>query len=86
MPKRVDLSKIHFTRELLKCVPAIATRKYQTLPIAEPGPALPIVLAEPLDMQVIDELHFILKHDLEIFSADARQIQRLVAQFYGERN
>jgi hypothetical protein len=85
--EKVDLSKIHFTPELLRYIPAETARKYQVLPLFDYPGRLTIALAQADDLNVIDGLIAILKgKELEIRIAQIEQLDRFLQQLYGDEN
>jgi Type II secretion system (T2SS), protein E, N-terminal domain len=79
--EKVDLLKIHFTPELLRCIPAKTARKYRVLPLFDYAGRLTIALAQADDLNVIDTLLAILKRkELEIRIAKIEQLDRFLQQ------
>src|ERR1019366_4814429 len=50
----VDLTKVDFTPELLRCIPADVVRKYSVLPVLDSSDCLAIALSHVEDLNVID--------------------------------
>ncbi|MCX6894271.1 MAG: ATPase, T2SS/T4P/T4SS family, partial [Verrucomicrobia bacterium] len=78
----VNLGEV--SKEVLQAVPAATARTYQCFPAALQGNTLQLALAEPLNNTHIDELSFVIKHDLQIVIADPAQIFRAIDKNYGE--
>jgi hypothetical protein len=81
----IDLSKVEFTPELLRCIPAETARKYRVLPVASFPGRLAIAVGQ-IDLNVIDDLHFTLKREMEIRLADERQIDIFLHRLYRDDN
>jgi len=53
-----DCSKAHPPAELLKIIPAALARRCKAVPVRREGKVLIVVMAEPQNLQVLDELRF----------------------------
>ena len=71
-------------RATLAAVPANVARTYQCFPVALNGNTLQLAIAEPLNNAHIDELGFVIKHDLQIVIADPAEVTRAIDKNYGE--
>jgi len=81
----VDLTKVDFTPELLRCVPADVARKYRVLPVFDLPGRLSIALADPDNLSTIDSLTHILKWpELEIRVAPKQQLDIFIQRHYGD--
>ncbi len=72
------------SRETLAAVPSNVAHTYQCFPVALNGNTLQLAIAEPLNNAHIDELGFVIKHDLQIVIADPAQVTRAIEKNYGE--
>ena len=61
----VNLKDYDFPDELIKSIPAMTARMYQCLPLQDYGDALQVVLADPMNPSVVDELGFIIKKEIQ---------------------
>ena len=81
----VDLTKVKFTPELLRCIPADVARKYRVLPVFERPGCLAIALADLEDLNAIDSLtHILQKPELEIRIAEHQQLDEFIHRLYGD--
>ena len=80
---RIDLSTVQFTPELIRTIPTATVRMYRVLPVFEVSQHLVIALADPSRLEAIDELHFLLGRELQVFQADPRQIEEFINRLYG---
>ena len=81
----VDLSKVDFTPELLRCIPADVARKYRVLPVFDLPGRLSIALADPEDFTTIDSLtHILKKPELEIRVAPKQYLDIFIQRLYGD--
>ena len=83
----VSLKDREFPPELLETVPAKVAQMYHCLPVALNNGTVQVALADPLDPQHADEIHFAIKRDVQIVVADPAEINKAIDRLYGqERN
>jgi type IV pilus assembly protein PilB len=80
----VSLTGREFSPELLKTVPAKVAQMYHCLPVAMNNGTVQIALANPLDPQSTDEIHFAIKRDVQIVVADPAEIRKTIDRLYGQ--
>jgi type IV pilus assembly protein PilB len=80
----VEVQEKALTPELLQAVPAKTARMYQCLPVGQTNGTLKIALVDPLTPSRMDELGFVVKHDLQLVVADPSQVQRAIEKYYPE--
>ncbi|MEO6873058.1 MAG: GspE/PulE family protein [Chthoniobacterales bacterium] len=80
----VDLNAIEISPPILKLIPAGLARLHRALPIGVQDNAIRVALADPLDMQTIEDLRFALGHDLQVMVAPTTQIEERLKKHYGE--
>ncbi len=78
----IDLATIRFTPELLRCVPQATARMYRVLPIGSAPDCIRIALADPSDLQVLDELYLVLGRAIEPYVADKHQLDAFIEKMY----
>jgi type IV pilus assembly protein PilB len=81
--KKIDLSTVDFTPDLLRCLPKHLAHRYRALPIFYSAARLGIAVAGPPDLDVIDSLTHLLHRELEFWSADELQLDAFIHRFYG---
>ncbi len=79
----IDLSKIDFTPELLRCIPADVVHRFRVLPVRQWPNNLAIVIANPANLAAIDSIAHTLKIELCVCTADAQQIETFIQRLYG---
>ena len=72
----VSLKGREFSRQLLDAIPANTARMYKCLPVDLTDGTLRVALVEPLDPARIDEMGFVVKHDLQVVVADPTEIEK----------
>jgi type IV pilus assembly protein PilB len=80
--ERVDLSDVHFTPELLRCLIAADARAYTAIPIFRSPGCVGLAMADPFDLEAVDELRRALKCEVEVRCADRQQIELFVSKLY----
>jgi len=84
--ERIDLAQIHFTPELLRCVPPQVAHRYRVLPVfEESSTSLGVALVDPSDLDTIDGVHSALQRDLVLRVAERQQLDEFIQRLYGER-
>ena len=84
--EHINLSEVRFTPDLLRCIPAATARMYSVLPVFDTPDCLCIALDDPSKAEVIDELHFILRRELQVQQADRQQIDAFIHRLYGDEH
>jgi type IV pilus assembly protein PilB len=79
----IDLSTMELPPELLSLVPPQTARMQGVLPIHFDGRTLQVVVANPLDPHVADNIRFATQKDVMIYVAPTAQVQSMVERFYG---
>jgi type IV pilus assembly protein PilB len=80
----VSLKDREFSPELLQTVPVKIAQMYQCLPVALNNGTVQVALADPLDPQHADEIHFAIKRDVQIVVADPAEIKKAIDRLYGQ--
>jgi type IV pilus assembly protein PilB len=79
----IDLGAMELPPELLSLVPPQTARLQGVLPIHFDGQTLQVVVANPLDPHVADNIRFATQKDVMIFVAPTPQVLSMVERFYG---
>ena len=79
----VDLSQVHFTPELLRLIPAGMVHKYRVLPVNKDGENVVIAIADPTDLNAIDQLTRFFNDTIELRVADKSQLDTFILRLYG---
>ena len=82
----VDLKTREIPREVLQLVPAATARMHLCLPVAVYDSTVHLAMADPLNTQVIDEISFVVKKDIQVVVADPAQIEKAINALYGLSN
>ncbi len=76
----IDLAEI--TPEVIASIPTESARMYQCLPVALYGDTVQIALVDPLNPQIVDELGFNVKHQIQLVVADPVAVLKGIEKFY----
>jgi type IV pilus assembly protein PilB len=82
----VSLKDREFPPELLKTVPANVANMYRCLPVAMNNGTVQVALADPLNPQQADDIHFAIKRDVQIVVADPSEILKQIDRLYGRED
>jgi type IV pilus assembly protein PilB len=79
----VDLEKVQLSPAVLELMPESVAKENVILPLAREDATLKIVVSDPLDLQTVDNLRFILNTDIECALAPKAAIQEAIGRYYG---
>jgi len=81
----VDLGATTIPPDVPTIVPVELARRYKIIPIASAGDILTIAFSNPLDVDVVDEIKYILKKDVEVVIAPEDEILAAINKHYGSQ-
>jgi len=81
--KYVDLSTVDIQRNVLKTVPHSEARRYKAIPIDMHDNTVVIAVADPMNLNMLDNLRHVLKTNVEPVVADEEEISRAIERYYG---
>ena len=79
----VDLQQFNIPAEALRRIPAGVAHRYQIVPVAESDNALVVALDNPMNMNKLDELRFVVGMKLVPVMASSEDIRRALQTHYG---
>lgn len=82
----VSLAGINIHQEVLDKIPPSIARLYRIIPIDFENSTLTVAQQDPLDIQQIDDLRFLLKHDIKPALAEREEIASAIDKCYPEIN
>lgn len=82
----VSLAGINVHQEVLDKIPPSIARLYRIIPIDFENSTLTVAQQDPLDIQQIDDLRFLLKHDIKPALAEREEIANAIDKCYPEIN
>ncbi|MBG87250.1 MAG: pilus assembly protein PilB [Verrucomicrobiales bacterium] len=79
-----DLGDIDIPDEVLATIPPNTARMYQCLPIEAYDESVKVVLADPLNPSILDELSFIVRKEVHVVVGDPVAVENLLSKHYQE--
>ena len=80
----VDLSRFQVDEKIIKLVPSDVALKHSVLPLKRDGRSLTVAMAEPGNMQVVDDLKFITRCDIVPVIAGEYTLRTAIEKYYEE--
>lgn len=80
----INLNEVIVPPAIIELVPESVVRENAILPLSEEGDALKVVVSDPLDLDTLDKLRFILNRKIEIALAPRESIQEAINRHYGQ--
>jgi len=81
----IDLEEVRIPMSAVELVPESVARENVVMPMAEDDGALKVIIADPLDLETIDKLRFILNRKVEIALAPRENILESINRYYGQQ-
>ena len=78
----MNLEDFDFTEQLLAAIPAETARMYQVLPVGVYDGLIQVVLADPFNPMVVDELAYKLNTQIQVIVADPVTVIKQVEELY----
>lgn len=82
----VDLCRIEIAENVIKVVPRHVARRYMIVPIKKEGNTITIALSNPMDVDTLDSLRYVLKMDVEGVVATPDEIEDALKKYYPGEN
>ena len=80
----VDLDEVRIPERVIELVPETIARENATLPLKEDDDILKVLLSNPLDIETIEKLRFILNRQVQIALAPRESILEAINRYYGQ--
>lgn len=80
----VDLSKKKIDSSAINKISASTAKFYNIVPLSVKGSSAVIAVSDPLNMKLVDDLHFVTGLDIKIVIARQVDIKKAVQRYYGE--
>jgi type IV pilus assembly protein PilB len=81
--ERVDLSTKSIPPEVIDQIRAADARRFKAVPVGFSERGLVVAVADPLDIDTIDSLTFLLQREIELVCANPDQIGQALSKYYG---
>jgi len=82
----VSLKEREISPELAKLIPAKVAQMYRCIPVGTHGGIVQVAVADPLNTQLLDEIQFAAKREVQVVVADPAEITRLIEHLYGQED
>ena len=80
----INLAEIKIPESIVELVPETIARENITIPLSEEGDALRVILADPMDVETVEKLRFILNRQIQIALAPRSSILEAINRYYGQ--
>ncbi|MBP86551.1 MAG: pilus assembly protein PilB [Planctomycetaceae bacterium] len=80
----IDLSEVSIPEHIIELVPESVARENGILPMSEDDDSLVVIMSDPLDMETIEKLRFILNRRVDVALAPDESIQEAINKYYGQ--
>src|SRR3984893_3384069 len=79
----IDISSMVIQPEVIKQIRAEDARRFKVIPVAFGETGLVVAVSDPLDIDTIDSLSFLLQRELELVCASPDKIREALIKYYG---
>lgn len=81
----IDLEDHDIPRDVIDQMPADTARRYRVIPVSSTDHALTVALSDPLDIETLDSLRYLLKRNVEGVIASKEGISTALDHYYGRQ-
>jgi len=78
----INLEDVDFTQDLLDKIPPSIAQLYRIIPIAFKEPVITIAQQDPLDIQQVDDLRFLLKYEAKPVLVEREDVANAIDKYY----
>ena len=79
----ITLQGLDIPREVLDMVPGDVAQRYKVVPVFKHENVLTVAIGDPLDVDTLDGLRYVLKCNVEGVVAPPEEIEKAIANYYG---
>ena len=79
----IDLSTMVIPPDIIKQIRADDARRFKVIPVALGETGLVVAVSDPLDIDTIDSLSFLLQRELELVCSSPEKIREALIKYYG---
>ena len=79
----ISLTGMDIPREVLDMVPGDVAQRYKVVPVFKNENILTVAIGDPLDVDTLDGLRYVLKCNVEGVVAPPEEIEKAIANYYG---
>lgn len=79
----VNLSELRLTDDVIAAVPRHIAKRYKAVPVFKQGNTIAIAVADPSDLDTIDNLQLLIPGEVELRVATEEDIENALSRYYG---
>ncbi|HET7227936.1 MAG TPA: GspE/PulE family protein [Chthoniobacterales bacterium] len=79
----IDLSAVVIPPEIIAQISAADARRFKVIPVTFGESGLVLAISDPLDVDTIDSLNFLLQRELELVCTSPEKIKQALIKYYG---
>jgi type IV pilus assembly protein PilB len=79
----IDFSAVVIPPEIISQISAADARRFKVIPVTFGESGLVLAISDPLDVDTIDSLNFLLQRDLELVCTSPEKIRQALIKYYG---
>ncbi len=79
----IDISSMVIPPQVIQQIPAAEARRFKVIPVAFGEAGLVVAVGDPLDIDTIDSLSFLLRRELELVCTGPQKIREALIKYYG---
>jgi type IV pilus assembly protein PilB len=79
----IDLSAVVIPPEIIAQISAVDAQRFKVIPVTFGESGLVLAISDPLDVDTIDSLNFLLQRDLELVCTSPEKIKQALIKYYG---
>jgi len=79
----IDLASVVIPPEVISQISAQDARRFKVIPVAFGETGLVVAISDPLDVDTIDSLNFLLQRDLELVCSSPEKVRDALIKYYG---
>jgi type IV pilus assembly protein PilB len=78
----VNLDELDLEQEIVSLIPEELSKKYKAIPINRTGKTLVVAMADPTNIEAIDEIKFLTEYNVEVVVATENQIKKALDKYH----
>ena len=79
----IDLSEYRVPEDIIALVPRPVARRYKIIPVSRHENTLTVAIGDPMDVDTVDSLRYVLKMNVEAVVASPDDIENSLTRYYG---
>jgi len=79
----INLAEFHVPDDVIALVPRAVARRYKIIPVYKHDTTLTVAIGDPMDVDTVDSLRYVLKMNVEAVVASPDDIENSLTRYYG---